>query len=68
MKFLFHGHLFTFLYNGNVKMITPWGDVYVIYLTQNPDSPFTLLCLEKINPNENMEQVNFERELTANDN
>lgn len=62
MKFLFDGFLFRFFENF-ATIITPWGDKYKLVMTTDRDNPFHLMLLQRRNPDNDIEQLAFEREL-----
>lgn len=66
MKFMFCGHLFR-LFKNYMTIVTPYGDKYKIILNDNTDIPFTIVKLKIRNPNEDHEQLVFEKELKYED-
>jgi len=62
MKFYFNRHIFVF-YREHFSIVTPYGDVFKIALTENPDNPIIVIPMKKKNINEDYEQHIFEKEI-----
>lgn len=64
MKFMFEGHLFRF-FQDSISVVTPYGDKYKIILNRDKINPFIITLIRRYNHKEDMEQLEFEKELKS---
>lgn len=64
MKFMFEGHLFRF-FKDWITIVTPFGDKWKIELTDDPNNPFIFKKIKIYDYDSDHEQLQFERELKA---